>query len=173
MKGKTFAGAMMLIFGYILLVGNEDRMIETKLFCIGMCTIGILLMYWGIKQSRKEKKERKAREKEEQERRQKEETLRDAYRRKNRDRSTKSLDGVEILGFSSKNNLLTAGNNFITFRIRNKNSYDVRVSLAFLYGDEWESHYNDITVRAGRIELVETGGKAWNKAKDIRIDSVS
>lgn len=106
MKGKTFAGAMMLFFGYIFLVGNEDRMIETKLFCVGMCTIGILLIYWGIKLSRKERKERKAREKEEQERRQREEALRDVY-------------------------------------------------------------------RAGRIELVEAGGKAWNKAKDIRIASVS
>lgn len=170
MKGKTFLGAIMLIFGFLSLENSDP--IQTKLFLIGVCALGIILMYKGINQSTREKRERKAREKEELERQRKEEALREAYKRENRERSTKSVDGVELLSFSSSNNLLTAGNNLISFQIRNKNSYDVRVSLSFRYGDNWESHYKDITVRAGRIELVETGGKAWNKAKDVRIDSV-
>lgn len=46
-----------------------------------------------------------------------------------------SMDNVDILTFSSSNNILTDGNNAIKLRIRNRNPYAVIVSICFRYSE--------------------------------------
>ena len=72
-------------------------------------------------------------------------------------------DGVDILSFSSKNNVLTSGNNWIEFRLRNKNAYGVIVSVKYKYSDGWESSTHSYEVAGNDIRTVSTTGKAWRK----------
>lgn len=79
---------------------------------------------------------------------------------------------VDILTFGSQNNLITAGNNRITFKLRNRNPYDVIVAVRYKYSGEWESDYHTFQVAGNSIRSVETLGKAWNKATDVTIMDV-
>ncbi len=82
-------------------------------------------------------------------------------------------NGVEIVSWSSRNGVLTVGNNDVRVRLRNKNSYDVIVRIELLNNSgEWEKNYKDIYIRAGGIVDVETLGRAWEESKDIGIYSV-
>ena len=82
-----------------------------------------------------------------------------------------SMDNVDILTFRSSNNLLTAGNNCITMKIRNRNAYDVIVSVRFKYSDSegWDSSTKSYEVGGNRIRTIDTLGSAWRKAKDVTI----
>ncbi len=84
------------------------------------------------------------------------------------------MDNVDILTFSSSNNLFTAGNNAISMRIRNKNSYDVIVSIRFKYSDSegWDSYTQSYEVGGNKIRNINTLGTAWRKAKDVSIVAV-
>ena len=85
-----------------------------------------------------------------------------------------SMDNVDILTFNSSNNILTAGNNTITMKIRNKNSYDVIVSVKFKYSDSegWDSTTKSFEVGGNKIKTIDTLGSAWRKAKDVTIVGV-
>ena len=80
-----------------------------------------------------------------------------------------SKDGVDILTFNSQNNILTAGNNFLRFKIRNRNAYGVIVSVKYKYSDGWEDSTHSFEVAGNAIRTVETSGDAWRKATDITI----
>ena len=84
------------------------------------------------------------------------------------------MDNVDILTFKSENNLLTVGNNFITLKIRNRNSYDVIVSISFKYSDSegWESSCYNYEVGGNKIRTINTHGTAWRRAKDVSIVAV-
>ncbi len=83
-----------------------------------------------------------------------------------------SMDNVDLLTFGSQNNIFTAGNNAIRFKIRNRNPYDVIVAVKFKYSDGWESSGTNYEVGGNQIRTVETLGKAWRKASDISIVAV-
>ena len=83
-----------------------------------------------------------------------------------------SMDNVDLLTFGSRNNVLTAGNCEVAFRIRNRNPYDVMVGVRFKYSDGWESYVHVYEVGGNKIRNVETLGRAWHKATDITIDYV-
>lgn len=85
-----------------------------------------------------------------------------------------SMDDVDILTFNSSNNLLTAGNNTIRMKIRNRNPYDVIVSVSFKYSDSegWDSDTQSFEVGGNKIRTIETLGAAWHKAKDVTIVAV-
>ena len=80
-----------------------------------------------------------------------------------------SMDNVDLLTFGSHNNILTAGNNQVSFRIRNRNAYGVMVGVRFKYSDGWESYVHVYEVGGNQIRNVETLGRAWRKATDITI----
>ena len=85
-----------------------------------------------------------------------------------------SMDNVDVLTFSSSNNLLTAGNNFITMKIRNRNAYDVIVTIKFKYSDSegWDNSTSSYEVGGNQIRTINTRGSAWRKAKDVSIVAV-
>lgn len=86
---------------------------------------------------------------------------------------TYHMDNVDILTFSSQNNIITAGNNWIKFKLRNRNPYDVIVAVRYKYAGGWESDYHTFQVAGNSIRTVDTSGKAWNKATDITLVYVS
>ena len=128
---KRFLLVAGIVFGFFLFVSNE---VEVSMI-MGLF-VGLLSLPFDTKAERQEKQAaRKAKE----ESRKREEEAR-KREKENRARSRKapgchSMDNVDILTFSSSNNLFTAGNNAISMRIRNKNSYDVIVSIRFKYSD--------------------------------------
>lgn len=85
-----------------------------------------------------------------------------------------SMDNVDILTFRSSNNLLTAGNNSITMKIRNRNPYDVIVTISFKYSDSegFENSTKSFEVGGNKIRTIDTLGAAWHKAKDVTIVAV-
>ena len=85
-----------------------------------------------------------------------------------------SMDNVDILTFSSSNNIFTAGNNAIKLRIRNRNSYAVIVSIRFRYSEsgDWDSSTKSYEVGGNQIRTIDTLGNAWSKAKDVTIVAV-
>lgn len=120
------------------------------------------------------KEERKAEEKawkEKEEARKREE---EAKERARKAPGCYSMDDVDILTFNSSNNLLTAGNNTIRMKIRNRNPYDVIVSVSFKYSDSegWDSDTQSFEVGGNKIRTIETLGAAWHKAKDVTIVAV-
>ena len=137
--------------------------------------IGFLSLPFDTKAERKEKEAaRKAKE----EARQREEEARkrekEAKERARKAPGCYSMDNVDIMTFKSSNNILTAGNNFITVRIRNRNPYDVIVSIAFKYSDAegWDSSTLSYEVGGNKIRTINTHGTAWRKAKDVSIVGV-
>ena len=113
------------------------------------------------------KEERKAKEKARKEKEEAKERARKAP-------GCYSMDDVDILTFNSSNNLLTAGNNTIRMKIRNRNPYDVIVSVSFKYSDSegWDSDTQSFEVGGNKIRTIETLGAAWHKAKDVTIVAV-
>ena len=85
-----------------------------------------------------------------------------------------SKDNVDILTFSSHNNLLTVGNNTITMKIRNRNPYDVIVSVSFKYSDSngWDPYIKSYEIGGNKIRTIDTLGDAWSRAKDVTIVAV-
>lgn len=118
----------------------------------------------------KKEAERKRKEREEAEERERE-------RRRDMERARTApgryeMSNVDLLTFGSRNNILTAGNNQVCFKIRNRNPYDVIVDVRFKYSDGWESGVHSYQVGGNNIRTVETLGKAWRKAMDITIIDV-
>ena len=83
-----------------------------------------------------------------------------------------SKDNVDILTFDSTNNLFTAGNNFIEMRIRNRNPYDVIVTIKFKYSEYWDRSTKSYEVGGNKIRTINTHGDAWSRAKDVSIVAV-
>ena len=85
-----------------------------------------------------------------------------------------SMNNVDILSFSSSNNIFTAGNNSIKLRIRNRNSYAIIVSIRFRYSEsgDWDSSTKSYEVGGNQIRTIDTLGNAWSKAKDVTIVAV-
>ena len=167
---KRFLVVAGIVFGFFLFVSNEvDVSMIMGLF------VGLLSLPFDTKAERLEKQAaRKAKE----EARKREEEAR-KREKENRARSRRapgchSMDNVDILTFSSSNNLFTAGNNAISMRIRNKNSYDVIVSIRFKYSDSegWDSSTQSYEVGGNKIRNINTLGTAWRKAKDVSIVAV-
>ena len=117
-------------------------------------------------ETKKERKARKAKEKAEAEQKKAAEEAREAAKRAP---ACHSKDGVDILTFRSQNNLLTVGNNSISFKIRNRNSYGVLVYVCYKYDGVWEDYATRFEVQGNQLKHVDTLGKAWNKAEDITI----
>ena len=67
---------------------------------------------------------------------------------------------------------MTVGNNVITMKIRNKNSYDVIVTVRFKYSDGWENGTKNYQISGNEMKTINTLGKAWSKAKDVTIVAV-
>ena len=80
-----------------------------------------------------------------------------------------SMSNVDLMTFKSSNNIFTAGNNAISMKIRNRNPYDVIVSVRYKYSDGWESSTHSFEVGGNKIRQIDTLGDAWHKAKDVTI----
>lgn len=79
---------------------------------------------------------------------------------------------LQIIGFSSHNNLFTAGNNSIRFKVKNPTDmpYTFRVDLKT--NGKWkESGYREFDIGPKEIKEYSILGPAWNKSSDIRISS--
>lgn len=167
---KRFLLVAGIVFGFFLFVSNE---VEVSVI-MGLF-IGVLSLPFDTKAERLEKQ---AARKAKQEARKREEESRkrakEAQERSRKSPGRHSMDNVDILTFSSSNNILTAGNNAITMRVRNKNSYDVIVTLMFKYSDSegWDSSTQSYEVGGNKIRTISTLGTAWRKAKDVSIVAV-
>lgn len=145
----------------------------------GGITLGLIIgMFSLFLRTKEERDADKAYEKAKKEERQREEEARkreeEAKERARKAPGCHSMDNVDILTFSSHNNILTAGNNFITMRIRNRNPYDVIVSISFKYSDSdgWDSSTKSYEVGGNKIRTIDTHGDAWHRAKDVTIVAV-
>jgi hypothetical protein len=77
---------------------------------------------------------------------------------------------LEILSFSSRNNLFTAGNNSITFKVRNPSDMPYLFGIELWVGDKWkESGYREFEIGPKEIKEFNILGPAWRKASDIQI----
>jgi len=79
---------------------------------------------------------------------------------------------LQIIGFSSRNNIFTAGNNSIWFKVKNPTDmpYTFRVELET--GGKWkESGYGEFDIGPKEIKEYSILGPAWRKSSDIRISS--
>lgn len=146
-------------------------------FCISLDSgVSLILgLFFGFLSlpfdTKAERKEKEAARKAKEEARKREE---DAKERARKSPGCYSMDNVDILTFKSSNNLLTAGNNSITMKIRNRNAYDIIVSVQFKYSDSdgWDSSTQSFEVGGNKIRTINTLGTAWHKAKDVSIVSV-
>ena len=128
--------------------------------------IGLLSLGFDTKKEKQEKKrQREAKRKAEQQRKESMEAEKNAPGCYNK-------DGVDLLTFHSSNNLFTAGNNDIRYKIRNRNQYDVIVLVRYKYSNGWENSVHSVEIRGNQIKTVETLGRAWRKAIDISIVDV-
>ncbi len=79
---------------------------------------------------------------------------------------------IELLSFSSVNNLFTAGNNSISFKVRNNTDTPYLFQVELLVNDKWKSSgYREFEIDARKIAEYSILGPAWNKAKHIRISN--
>jgi hypothetical protein len=77
---------------------------------------------------------------------------------------------LEIVAFGSRNNIFTAGNNSIIFKVRNNSDYPMLFNVKLLVGDKWvPSGYNEFEIGPKKIETYRILGPAWRRAKDIKI----
>jgi hypothetical protein len=77
---------------------------------------------------------------------------------------------LEIVAFRSRNNLFTAGNNDIAFKVRNNSDMPYLFNIELLVGNEWkDSGYGEFEIGPKEIKRFDILGPAWRKAKDIRI----
>lgn len=77
---------------------------------------------------------------------------------------------VEIVSFSSRNNILTAGNNSITFKVRNRSDMPYLFGVELWVGDRWrESGYREFEIGPKEIKEFSILGPAWRRASDIQI----
>jgi hypothetical protein len=163
---------------------NSEGDREVALVMSFLCALFSLL--FSTKKERKEKKEARKREEEtrkrkEEARRREEEAQKLALKRAEEaeDRARKSpgchsMDNVDILFFSSSNNLFTVGNNPISLKIRNKNSYGVMVTIRFKYSDTegWSRRTLTYEIAGNEIKTIYAHGEPWRKAKDVTIMAV-
>lgn len=77
--------------------------------------------------------------------------------------------GPELMAFSSHNNIFTAGNNAISFRVRNMEDYPIVFRIALKVGDKWKEQPETYELGAKEMKTFSTLGPAWRKAKDIKI----
>ena len=132
--------------GFIFLT-NELELSIFMGFLFGLFSLGF--------DTKAERKEKEIAKKAKEEARKREEEMRkrekEAKERARKAPGCYSMDNVDILTFSSSNNLFTAGNNSITMKIRNRNSYDVIVSISYKYSDSegWESLTHSYEVGGG------------------------
>ena len=125
-----------------------------------------------------EREEKKAAKKAKEEARKREEEARkreeESKKRARKAPGCYSMDNVDILTFNSSNNLFTAGNNLIKIKIRNRNPYDVIVSICYKYSDSggWDSSSHAFEVGGNKIRTIDTLGTAWRRAKDVSIVAV-
>lgn len=83
------------------------------------------------------------------------------------------MQNVEILSWHSQCNLITSGNNHVTFKARNRNSYSVIFKIALLdKKGNWSTDWREFEISGGEIRDFSLLGKAWQKSRDIRIVSV-
>jgi len=79
---------------------------------------------------------------------------------------------LQIIGFSSRNNLFTAGNNSIRFKVKNPTDIPYTFRVELKTNGKWkESGYRDFDIGAKEIKEYNILGPAWNKSSDIRISS--
>jgi len=77
---------------------------------------------------------------------------------------------LEIVAFGSRNNIFTAGNNSIRFKVRNNSGMAYLFKIDLLVGDKWrDSGYGEFEIAPKTIKEFSILGPAWRKAKDIRI----
>lgn len=186
---KRFVGVI-LISGIVISVllgigmGLEELFAENGYriftsFITGLIP-AIISLFFPTKEEKERTKrliEENKRKAAEQKRRQEEEAQRKIEEGKAREAAKKapgcySMDNVDLLTFGCTNNVLTAGNCLISFKVRNRNPYDVMVGVRFKYSDGWESSVHTYEVGGNQIRNVETLGQAWHKATDITLDYV-
>lgn len=151
------SGIIAVIFIFI-----TEGELEFSIF-IGLF-LGLLSLGFDTKEEKKEKKAaEKARKMEE-----------EAKERARKAPGCHSMDNVDILTFKSSNNLLTAGNNFITLRIRNRNPYTVIVTIKYKYSDSegWDKSTSSYEVGGNQMRTINAHGTAWRKAKDVSLVAV-
>lgn len=179
---KTFFISSIIIIVLLLLMMGVDEFFddgEYRLFLalfLGFMAAVISLMF----PTKKEREEKARRIQEEQEKAAEQKRLKEEEEKRKKDEEAAreaarnapgcySMDNVDLLTFGSRNNLLTAGNNDVRFKIRNRNPYDVLVGVRLKYADGWESYVHTYEVGGNKIRTVETLGRAWRKATDITI----
>ena len=163
----------LLVFGISCAVFLNISNLVTSILC-GLL-FGLASLPFSTKKEREA--EKKAWKEKEEARKREEEARKRQEEAKERARKAPgcySMDDVDILTFNSSNNLLTAGNNTIRMKIRNRNPYDVIVSVSFKYSDSegWDSDTQSFEVGGNKIRTIETLGAAWHKAKDVTIVAV-
>lgn len=144
---------------FFALDGADGEIGEYIIIGLGL---GLFSLVFDTKEEKEEKKAERIRKQKEKEAEEKAKNAPGCY----------SMDGVDIMTFSSKNNILTSGNNWIRFKLRNKNSYGVIVSVRYKYTDGWESSTHSYEVAGNQIRTVDASGQAWRKATDITIVQV-
>lgn len=148
---------------------------EFKLSLILGLFIGLFSLPFDTKDESREKKEiAEARKREEKAKEEAQKRAEEAKERARKAPGCHSMNNVDILTFSSSNNLFTVGNNVIKMKIRNRNPYDVIVTISFKYSDSsgWDSSTKSYEVGGNKIRTIDTLGDAWSRAKDVSIVDV-
>ena len=78
---------------------------------------------------------------------------------------------LQIIGFSSHNNLFTAGNNSIWFKVKNPTDMPYTFRVELKTNGAWREKKYNFDIGAKEIKEYSTLGPAWNKSSDIRISS--
>ena len=79
---------------------------------------------------------------------------------------------LQIIGFSSRNNLFTAGNNSVWFKVKNPSNMPYTFRIELKTNGKWkESGYGSFDIGAKEIKEYDILGPAWSKSSDIRISS--
>ena len=79
---------------------------------------------------------------------------------------------LQIIGFSSRNNLFTAGNNSVWFKVKNPSNMPYTFRVELKTNGKWkDSGYSSFDIGPKEIKEYDILGPAWSKSSDIRISS--
>lgn len=166
---KKFPRYLLVSFILAVIAFILDSTKDVTLCIFFGCLFGLISLCFDTKEGRERKRVEAQRYKEEQER---QERQRKAEEEARNAPGCYSMDGVDVMTFNSRNNILTSGNNWLSFKIRNRNAYGVIVSVRYKYSDGWERSTHSFEVAGNQIRTINTSGDAWRKAKDITIVAV-
>ena len=77
---------------------------------------------------------------------------------------------LQIIGFSSHNNIFTAGNNSVWFKVKNPSDMPYSFTVELETGGKWKnSGYRSFEIGPREIKEYSILGPAWRKSSDIRI----